>query len=359
MFLDIIVFIVILAFLVLAHEAGHFFTARLFGMYIEEFAIGFPPRIFSKKRGETTYAIGVVPLGGYVKIPGENGKEALDTEREHAEEAQGLNDQKIDIPESRYFYSKPIWQRSIVLIAGVCANFLIGWIFLATVYMVGVPGGVMITAVSANSPAARVGLQAGDIIRGYETSEVFIEAAREHRGKNFMFEIQRGKDTVRIEAVPRLESPQGEGVLGVQVQDGGIEKKGFFEAIGKSWVRAWELFAMIFVLIARLCASIVSGEDIFSQLAGPIGIFNVTAQATDLGFVYLAHLIALISLNLAALNIFPFPALDGGRLLFVILEKIKGSPIRMKTQALFNGVGFVILILFLIAVSIQDIRRLF
>ena len=134
MIVDLIVFIVILAFLILAHEYGHFSTARMCKMYVEEFAIGFPPKIFSKKRNGTNFSVGAIPIGGYVKIPGENGKEVL-------EEEIRLNPAKqiAQIPEEQYFYSKPAWQRIFVLMAGVFMNFIIGWIFLTAVFMAGIP----------------------------------------------------------------------------------------------------------------------------------------------------------------------------------------------------------------------------
>ncbi len=355
MILDLIVFILILAFLIIAHEAGHFSTARLFKMYVSEFVIGFPPKVFSKKKGETTYAVGIIPFGGYVKIPGENGKEVLEEESR----TMGGAGQAQNIPEERYFYAKPAWQRILVLLAGVFMNFIIGWIILAAVFMTGIPQQVFIGAISPDSPAMSVGLQAGDMVLGYESGDAFIQDVQAHKGTAFTFTIQREGVEREIIVTPRENPPQGEGPLGVSVEGAGIEKQSFISALGKGLSQAWTIFGMIFVLIARLLASVVSGENLFSQLAGPIGIFQVTAQASDLGLVYLAHLIALISLNLAALNVFPFPALDGGRILLVLIEKIKGSPVRMKTQLWLNGVGFVILILFLIAVSIQDITRIF
>ncbi len=353
MILDIIVFIAILAFLILAHEAGHFATARLFGMYVSEFAVGFPPRLISRKKGETRFSLNAIPLGGYVKIPGENGKEALEEE-----ERTGTVIEE-SIPEHRFFYNKPAWNRIVVLLAGVCMNFLIGWLFLAMVFLIGIPQQVYISAVSPGSPAAQAGIRAGDIVLGYQTADAFIQATKEHQGTDFSFRIRRENKEMDISAVPRQNPPQGEGALGVGIESSGIERQSLPSAVWMGLQESWAIFSMIFVLLARLIASTVSGENLFSQLAGPIGIFQVTAQATNMGFVYVAHLIALISLNLAALNVFPFPALDGGRILLVLIEKAKGSPVSLRAQLWVNGIGFGILILFMIAVSIQDVSRLF
>jgi regulator of sigma E protease len=355
MFLDILLFILILAFLIIAHEYGHFSTARMFRMYVEEFAIGFPPRIFSRVRKGLRLSVGAVPFGGYVKIPGENGKEVLAEEQKMS---GMLAQDAAQVSEDSFFYAKPAWQRVVVLSAGVFMNFVIGWLFLSAVFMVGVPQQVLVSAVAADSPAAAAGVQAGDVLKGFTDGDEFIRQVREQAGSEFSFIVMRNGEELSVAAVPRENPPQGEGALGVSIETVGVEKQSLFPALGNALVRAWEFFSMIFVLIARLIASVVSGEDLFSQLAGPVGIFQATSQAANMGFVYVANLIALISLNLAALNIFPFPALDGGRIVLVVAEKLKGSPVRMKTQLWLNGAGFVILILFLIAVSIQDIGRL-
>lgn len=357
MILTIITFVVILAVLVIVHELGHFSVARLFKMFVAEFGFGFPPRIFSKKIGETTWSFNAVPLGGFVRIPGEDG---ISKDGDAPTTLDPDEEDLSTIPSQRLFASHPAWQRILVLCAGVFMNFLVGWILLAIVFSVGVKSSVVITDVSKDSPAYTAGLAIGDRIDGYASVDEFINAVNLQKGKEFSFSYSRaGQDELKtVTIIPRSNPPEGQGALGVGLGQEGVESQSFWASLWSSLQTSIGFFGMIFVLLFKLILSPFTGENIVQNLSGPVGVFQATAQASHMGFLYIANLAAIISLNLAALNIFPFPALDGGRVLFVLLEKIKGKPLSFKAQTIANSIGFGLVILLLIYVTVQDVIRI-
>lgn len=377
MILDIVIFVAVLAVLVLVHEFGHFLSARKFKMLVEEFGFGFPPKIFSKKIKDTIWSINMIPLGGFVKIAGEDGGESknddkiliketdvkeniiIDGEIVGEKEKVVIDAYKISSDHSGFFSSKPIWQRIIVLISGVLMNFILGWFLLSLVFMFGAGKHLIITDVAKNSPAENVGIKSGDEIKGFDSVENFISFVNQNKGKEISLEMVSGGKENKLKIIPRENPPKGEGSLGVGLSMGGFEKVGFFRAIYEALKSAIMFFGLIFVMLFKLIISIFGGGDLFKYVSGPVGIFKATAQATNLGLPYLANLVALISLNLAAVNIFPFPALDGGRIVFLIAEKIKGSPISQKVQVISNGVGFILLIILLLLISLQDVFKYF
>lgn len=344
MFIGIIFVIIFLSILILVHELGHFLAAKKFGLLVEEFGFGLPPKIWSKKKGETIYSINALPFGGFVKIFGED--QNADT--------RGLD---ADL-RGRNFVSLKIWRRAIIIIAGVLFNFLLGWLAISLVFSIGAPQAVIITDVKANSPAAEIGLQANDKIAGFITTDEFIEYVNENQGKEISVKIQRNGDTLDFKVTPRVNPPVGEGSLGVGLVGAGMAKQGLLVSFWEGLKATINLTKEIFIAIFNLIAKAVVGKASLEQVAGPVGIVKVTAQAGTLGFVYLLQLLAMISLNLAVINILPFPALDGGRLLFLGIEKIKGSPLSPKFERMANGIGFSILILLMIAITVKDIIKL-
>ncbi len=347
MFIGIIFVIIFLSILILVHELGHFLAAKKFGLLVEEFGFGLPPKIWSKKIGETVYSVNALPFGGFVKIFGEDGQSA---------ELRGLNAEL----RGRNFTSLKIWRRMVVISAGVLFNFLLGWLVISLVFAIGVPQAVVITDVKANSPAAEIGLQVNDKIIGYNTTEEFINYINENRGKEINLKIGRNGDELDLKVIPRMikNTPNGEGALGIGLIGAGFPKKPIFESAWEGLKTSVEMIKMIFVAIFNLIVKVFVGKANLEQVAGPVGIVKLTAQAGTLGVAYLLQLLAMISLNLAVINIFPFPALDGGRLLFLAIEKIKGSPLNPKFEKMANGIGFALLILLMIAITIKDIVKL-
>jgi len=349
MLVTILVFVLILVVLVIAHEAGHFFVARSFGMYVEEFAVGFPPRLWSWVKNGVRYSINAIPLGGYVKIPGENGDDETVLEKAKAL----LHGEKL-------FSKQLAWKRILVLCAGVGANILIGWILLVPVFMQGIEGGIVVVQVAQNSPAQQAEIQPGDQIMGFDSVDLFITKTKEQVGNEMTIVVKRGQDERTVVMNPRVNPPQGEGALGIALGESGIPAVSFFDAVKQSAQLGWSMIVGIFTLLIGIIGSVfgLASREGAQFITGPVGVFQATAQAASLGWVHVLYLMAIISINLAAVNIFPFPALDGGRVVLTIVEKIKGSPVSARTQGIINGVGFFVLMALLLVVSIRDVVKL-
>ena len=335
------IFIVIvgISFLIFIHELGHFLAAKKMGLLVEEFGFGFPPKLFSKKVGETTYSINWLPFGGFVRIYGED-----------------QDDANPAVPAGRSFSGLKAWRRSLIIVAGVLMNFIFGWWLMSLMFMIGVPETLFISEVLPDSPAAAVGLMPQDRISGFKTAEEFIEFIDANRGREVTLDIRRGSDDLVFKAVPRADA---DAALGVALMEGGVARHSFFSGIWEGLKTSVSIVIGIAQGFWDLLWGIFAGGRIAADIVGPVGVFGVASQAGELGLMYVVQLIALISLNLAVLNILPFPALDGGRFLFIILEKIKGSPLNMKFERAANAFGFSLLLLLMLAITVRDVIRLF
>jgi len=336
MLIGIVFVIIFLSILVLIHELGHFLVAKKFGLLVEEFGFGLPPQIWKKKIGETIYSINALPFGGFVKIYGEDREEKAEKDRS--------------------FASLPIKKRSLIIFAGVLMNFLLGWLLISIIFSIGIPQAILITKVELNSPAAEIGLQAGDKILS-AGADNFIKFIDEHRGQEIVIKIERNGEIKEFKTIPRINPPAGEGALGIALMESGLAKKNLLASVWEGLKTSVEIIRAVFAAIFNLITKALVGKATLEQIAGPIGIVKITAQAGSLGFVYLLQLLALISLNLVVINIFPFPALDGGRLLFLLIEKIKGSPLPIKFEKYANAVGMAFLLFLMIVITIKDIIR--
>lgn len=318
-----------LSLLVLVHELGHFWAAKYFTMPVEELGIGFPPRVWSKIRGGTRYSVNALPLGGFVKLHGE------------------LEDVGVDS-----FVNQKPWKRVIVLIAGVCMNFAAGWLIFSIVFWAGVPPVIIITQVSSGSPAAEAGLRQGDRIRTELDVNGFISFINNHKGAAMALAVERDGHDLSFTLTPRTHPPQGDGALGIALQGVGIPRAGFFEGLYRG-----------FFASAAVAWSVIQGLGLLfsapEAIVGPVGIFTIAVSTGKIGFVYVLQLLGVISLNLAVLNLLPIPALDGGRLLFIIIEKFRGKPFRAHTEQHANAIGFMFLIALIVGVTIKDIAGFF
>lgn len=349
-----IIFILMLAILILGHETGHFLAAKKMGIKVEEFGIGFPPRLFSFKKNETTYSINLLPLGGFVKLFGEEGQEKHD-------------------PAS--FASKKIYQRAIVLVAGVLMNLVLAWFFISTNLMVGAPQSVsadngsvpvQVIEIVKNSPAEKIGIEPGDKIlsASFDNQKIKINNPEDltnfvlqHKGQVVSLEIQKGSSTVSKEVNLPENSIVGGGILGVSLAKIELHRYPWYVALWKGFVLTIQTAVFFTWEILKILYSALTGHNVSEYLSGPLGIAKVTFQAVQMGLGYVLQLAFLLSINLAILNILPIPALDGGRLFFLAIEKIKGSPINPKIEQKANLVGFVVLIALMILITIKDIIK--
>ena len=334
MLIGIVFVIIFLSILVLIHELGHFLVAKKFGLLVEEFGFGLPPQIWKKKIGETIYSINALPFGGFVKIYGEDREEKAEKDRS--------------------FASLPIKKRSLIIFAGVLMNFLLGWLLISVIFSIGVPQAILITKVELNSPAAEIGLQAGDKILS-AGADNFIKFIDEHRGQEIVIKIERNGEIKEFKTIPRINPPAGEGALGIALMESGLAKKNLLASVWEGLKTSVEIIQAVFVAIFNLISKVFIGQASLEQIAGPVGIVKMTAQAGNLGFVYLLQLLAFISLNLVVINILPFPALDGGRLLFLLIEKIKGSPLPARFERYANTVGMALLLFLMAIITIKEI----
>ncbi|MBP6857637.1 MAG: site-2 protease family protein [Candidatus Pacebacteria bacterium] len=348
--MTIILFIIVLLVTVLVHEWGHYIAAKKSGMTVEEFGFGIPPRLCSWKRGETTYSINALPFGGFVKIAGENGLEEK-------------------TPVDKQFESKPWYKQSIVLVAGVVCNILLAILLFTISYSIGTPslsdnGTPTVLHVTKGSPIDEAGIKIGDTIVSVskydkEITPIDTETLRNAiAGSNDPLEITfvHGQTESNVSVSPRTED--GVTAIGLGVEKVALEKT----SLGKSFIQAnkqtFFITKSIFKTVGNLVAGLFSKDKNSQDLIGPIGLATEIKNASNIGFGYLLAFTAMISINLAVINILPFPALDGGRLIIVLLERITRRKFSKTVVGIIHATGFVLLIGLMIFLSIGDVGRL-
>ncbi len=355
-----LIFLIVLSVLVLAHEWGHFITARRAGAKVEEFGFGFPPRLFSFKRRGTVFSLNLIPFGGFVKIFGEDG--------EHRGEAGSFGSLKIS-------------KRAKIIAAGVTMNLILAWFLLSLGNAIGRPAVVeeanaalaqnitiQVVSVAKGSPADLAGLKNSDSIVGaslngqnqsFATAREFQNFVSSAQGQNIDLVLKRGDETVTVAVTPRLDPPAGEGALGVGLVRVGLIRVPWYAVPVKAVKDVVQLTGAVAYSLAMFFGSLIFKGQLMGDVTGPVGIASLAGQAYRMGLSYLIQLTALLSINLAILNILPFPALDGGRLIFLAAEKIKGSPLGQRLESRVNLVGFALLLLLMLFVTWKDIARLF
>lgn len=352
MLLTVIVFILILSVLVLVHELGHFIAAKKFGIYVEEFGFGLPPRLFGIKKGETIYSINYLPFGGFVKLYGEEGEE---------------EGKKNKIAKNRAFYTRPVWQRIVVIAAGVVMNFLLAIIVISYIFTQGVmvpTDRVHIEKIVENSPAETAGLAAGDIVTEIAGNKItktedLISATKKYLDQSVSILVIREGRELQFQITPRKEYPADQGPMGVLISNFEEKKYSLSEApirgLSESVVLSWQLLKGIGQTLWKL----VTFQSVSKDVAGPIGIAQMTGDAIKFGRNAVLEMLGLLSLNLAIINILPFPALDGGRLFFVVIEGITGKRIKTNWERYIHQIGMVILLFLIFLVTVNDLVRIF
>ncbi|HBU27649.1 TPA: RIP metalloprotease RseP [Candidatus Uhrbacteria bacterium] len=355
-----LLFIAVLAVLVLAHELGHFAVAKWSGMRVDEFGIGFPPKLFGVKRGDTEYTVNLIPLGGFVKIHGESGEERGDP---------------------RSFASKPLFKRFLVLIAGVSMNVLLAWVLLSIGFMTGLPtaidggdftGGdvrdeqVQITYVLPGSPADTVGLVLGDRVLSVNgQSAIDADQTRSliglaQDGEELEIAIARNgqTDPILVTVAP-TQIEEGLIAIGTQLTTVGFVSFPPHLALVHGATSTANMVALTARGFWDLIGRLISGQGLGMDVSGPVGIAVLTGEVADMGFVYLLNFAAVLSVNLAILNILPFPALDGGRVFFLLIELVRRKPVTPKIEASVHAAGFALLMILVVLVTYKDILRFF
>jgi regulator of sigma E protease len=348
MFLTILVFVFILGLLIFVHEWGHFLVARASGIKVLEFAFGFPPRLFSWKRGETEYALNLLPIGGYVRLLGEDGKSS----------------------DPRAFNRQSVLKRLGVVIAGVGMNLILAVLVFWIGFMIGmVPvvskpadlGGsqapqLFVTGVVADSAAVKIGLEQFDIILGHGNSDDLRAFTSSHAGQTVSIEILRDGEKLTKEVTLGTDPSAP---LGVYTQQVTKVKLGVFAALKAAVIETGKTIGATFRFLTDFFQGLVRRGEVAEGVTGPIGIFQITAQTIQLGFTYILQLLGILSVNLALLNILPIPALDGGRGLFIALEGlVRRKVVREEIEGVIHAIGFVLLLALIALITYRDIIRL-
>jgi len=374
MFLTIIVFLLILSLLVLVHELGHFLVAKRAGIGVEEFGFGYPPRIVAKKIGGTTYSINWVLFGGFVKLYGEELEETSSRPRFSLGDA---------------FWSKSKKVRTSVIVAGVLANFLLAIVCFSIVYsFAGIPtktNQIKVVGLVEDAPGAQAGLLEGDIILSINNIELdemsaFIELVEQEKGNQIAVKVDRKENNPCLEkalgeldfncegdnlillTTPRESPPEGEGALGIIISDMEMKKyplwqmpfygtiEGFKEAL--TWI------SLVFGGLGMMLGNLITKGQVPREIAGPVGILQITSTVARSGILTILQFIGVLSVNLAVINILPFPALDGGRLVFIGYEIVTGKKPKPKIEHWVNFIGMAVLLFLIVLVTINDLQRI-
>ncbi len=341
---DILVFIPVLGLLVFVHELGHFLAAKWAGIRVERFSLGFPPRMIGKKIGDTDYCISWIPLGGYVKMAG-----MIDESMDTKVEGQPWE-----------FMSKPIWKRAIVIAAGPIMNVLLAIVFFALLFNhhglidnVSVVGQVL-----PDRPAAAIGLQPGDrivAINGTPTStwQQLVEIIHASPEKEITLEWERQNEKMSATVTPLLDPESKVGQIGIGPSR---RQPGFGESFVLAGGQCWFLTRMIGQFIGRL---VTGQESVRDGLAGPVQIMKMAGQFAREGFAEVVNFTAVISLQLALLNILPIPALDGGHLVFLGFEAILRRPVSVRARVIVQQIGMALLLALMVFIVINDFQKIF
>ncbi len=368
--MSILIFIAVLALLIFIHELGHFIAAKLTGMKVEEFSVGFKPAIYQKKIGETNYVLGMIPIGGYVKILGEN---------PNMEEEEEL----LEKDKKRTFSSRPKWAQIVVLSMGVIFNILLAWIFISIPLMTGITSidndkfpnkytekkGVEVFAVQKDFPAEKVGLEKENYIIKIASGDnfVFDKKAKDYRkfleknNKDLVITYKKDYRSRKIFRTDKFNLVEEDGrfLAGIYFEDSVEVKIPFHKALyygaGETWNKLKEIASGLIGFFGKIFTVKANLDDV----SGPVGIVKYVGDAAQSGWTNLILFTALLSLNLAVINFLPFPALDGGRVLFVLIEMISRKKIPNSIFKWVNGLGFLFLMILMLVITVNDIWKLF
>ena len=362
-------FIAILVVLVLVHELGHFVAAKRAGITVEEFGVGFPPRIGSVMYRGTRYSLNWIPLGGFVKMLGEDGDVEIRRLRE-----QGMTDAEVETAMAGAFNRRPVWVRVVVLLAGVVMNFILAASLFAVALsmptLIG-EGPLTVTEIQPDSPAEGR-LEIGDVIvavdgREFARSAELTEYVAEHGGEEVTLEVERDGSTVELTITPRVVSEEdrasGVGPIGFAYDPARIIEEpstvdGPIDAVVSGTATAWAIAVQIPGGLADAVGGLLGLNPEAPDARGPIGIAQETGRVLEAPLVSQLFFVGLLSVNLAVLNVLPFPPLDGGRIAVVVMEAVRRRRLPAEREALIYLTGFAVLIALVILISIQDIQRL-
>ncbi len=354
---SVFIFLAILSLVVVIHELGHLLAAKFFGVLVEEFGLGLPPRAMRFfKKGETEYTLNWLPLGGFVRLYGENGEISA------------------EVPDKRAFWAKPVWQRAIIVLAGVIMNFLLGTVLFGAVYTyLGIPtptDKVIISGMEQGSPADQAGFSLGDQLvlvsldddsQAITSSESAVDWLYGHQGEAVIVTVSRAGQERELTVKLREDPDHQKGVLGVVLDDTQLIHYPLWQMpfrgiwFGFKEAEAWG--KEILTSMGQLLSSLLIGQ-VPEGLAGPVGIYNISKAAAKEGWLVTFKFVGVLSVNLAILNVLPIPALDGGRLVFLAIEAVTRRRVARALENWVNSIGMIILLAFMAFITINDLANL-
>lgn len=355
---SLLIFLVILSVVIFVHEFGHLVAAKMFGVLAEEFGLGLPPRAMRLfKKGETEYTLNWLPIGGFVRLYGENGELSP------------------AIPDRRAFWSRPIWQRGVILLAGVFMNFCLGTFLFGVVYTIlGIPTQtetVIVAGLEASGPADSAGIKVGDRLEelrlGEETvkvtsSTVAVDWLYQHQGAEATAVLSREGESVETSLTLREDPDHTKGVMGVVLDDTQLIHYPLWQMPFRGiWFGLQEAVAWgreILFGLGDLVKSLIVGRRIPEGLSGPIGIYQLSSQVANEGILVMLKFIGVLSINLAILNVLPIPALDGGRVAFLVVEAITRRKVAARLEGWVNTIGMFALLAFMAVITLNDLVNL-
>lgn len=346
--ITLLLFIFILGLIVLVHEFGHFFFSKLFHVHVYEFSIGMGPKIWGSKpdKGGTTYNIRAIPIGGFVSLAGED----------------ALEDDK-DVPVNERLYSKPTWQRFLIMVFGAGNNFILAFV---TLLIIGIFNGStvmtpVITKLEKDYPMYLSGIREndkileinGDKVSTIDDLQIYVVLASKNEESTFL--IERDGKELEYKVTPKEEKDEKGNVsykFGIVYEP--VYEHGILNAFKFAFTKIFSLFKQMIITLK----SLFTGTLGVKNLSGPVGIYSIVGTAKESGFFNLLSLLALLSVNVGFINLLPFPAFDGGRVLFLIIEKIKGSPVSPSVENTIHNIGFILLMILIIYITFNDILHL-
>ena len=356
----LIIAIIILGLLIFVHEFGHFVTAKMSGMRVEEFSIGMGPHIYETTKGDTLYSLRILPFGGYVRVTGEA----------YTEEAEESTSEVLDPDDPRRYPNRPIWQRFIFCLAGSGMNYLTALVlFTAIICSMGIADNTAIldneiSVVSPDGAAAKAGLVSGDkIIAVGDTpvstwEEMSTALNKQANGNPLPVTVEHDGQTKTLTITPKYDEAHGGYLLGIS-KTWPRREVGLSEGISLGFQDTVDFSKSLLQAVGRLVTGKVSITDEDEGLTGPVGIVMIIDEFAQEGFLYLVSLTAMLSLNLAIFNLLPIPGLDGSKILFLLIEAVRGRKVSPEKENLVNMIGFVFIMGLVLFVTYNDILRLF
>lgn len=346
--INLLLFVIILGIIVFVHEFGHFIFAKLTGVYVYEFALGMGPKICGLKKGETDYNLRAIPIGGFCQLAGED----LD------------DDDDKEVPKDRRLQSKKAWQRFLIMVFGPMNNFILAVILLFFIALV-VGGSTLkpvITSIEENSAVSEVGMEVGDkilTINGHKIKysddiSLYLAVANPSKVQTFKVKKENGDiSTYKVKPKKIVENGTESYRYGIGIQQ--EKTTGFVNAIIFTVQKTCSIFKQMFITVGYL----FTGRIHLNQLSGPVGIYSVVGQQRSAGFANILYLMAFLSINVGFINLLPIPAFDGGHILFIIIELIKGSPVKPEIENKIHTVFLILLLILMVIITFNDILRLF